>query len=98
MKLGVPCSCHAPKALMSLLLLGMLPNPIVGQASSSLAPPLYELSFLPDCRSLILDSGGTVVAQSTDGLGSSCLRFASTSSSKLLPGRLASGCDRNSSD
>src|SRR4029450_2301629 len=67
----------------------MLPVVVPGQTSSSLAPPWYESSFCPDARSFCRAS--LTDAQSIDGAGSSALRFALVSISKLLPGKLASG-------
>src|SRR5918995_3566301 len=78
-----------PKVSRSLLFGGMLPLTTLGTAVSSLVPFPKELSPLPDGVSALRVS--VTVAQSIDGAGSptgegsSTLRFASVSISKLLP-------------
>src|SRR6266540_5026103 len=67
----------------------MLPSTTVGTGLSSLVPWPKESSVPPEGLSALRTS--VTDAQSIEGAGSSTLRLASVSISKLLPGRLTSG-------
>src|SRR5215212_350892 len=77
------------KNFRSLLFGGMLPSTTLGTAVPSLVPWPNDSSELPLGESALRFS--VTFAQSRDGAGSSTLRFASVSISKLLPARLTSG-------
>src|SRR4029079_16215441 len=68
-------SWYTPKNFRSLLFGGMLPSTTDGMAVSSFVPWPKELSPPPEARSAWRFS--VTLAQSMDGLASSCLRLAS---------------------